>query len=525
MNERKRMLWVCVGAVMIAALFTFGCGGDGNGNGGLSAEDMARIDQAEKKADDAETARIAAEKRADDAEQKVMDGAQNQRGSIRAKEVAEALEDSAPDGNIGEVEIAIVDDKLEVREPDGRRFDAIDPLAMIEDWDAVSMSRDTRRTRPDGTETVHAYTYMLEGHTRDFEDVYDLVDDDLVIGTIIPTTQKTFDSMSADAFTVDVGDVTVMLPAGATDSTVMADLSNLPLAIDGELVSKDKIAFDRSFDRDGKLLVTEKGTPSLLTSDGQPGSFHGVDGTFYCASSGGCTVSKDSKGEFSFAVTMAPVEIEDIPTTTDNNDYTISLTPASGTSKLLFVPDDDDDPVKVAEDAHLYFGVWLEQPDDADNEHVFDAFMGTDMAFMFDDDDFDGLDGPATYKGGAVGKYVTQDLAANTAKGGYFTADVNLRADFDGSGMDLDGRIRNFEENGESLGNWYVDLEDGGMAEAKIGRATVDGDWAHAAYGQLDADKAKDRHPAAVLGTFQVGDTGDPALLGGAFGALNTKLD
>ena len=189
---------------------------------------------------------------------------------------------------------------------------------------------------------------------------------------------------------------------------------------------------------------------------------------------------------------------------------------------LLFVPDDDDDPVKVAKDAHLYFGVWLEQPDDADNEHVFDAFTGTDMADM---SDVDGLDGRATYKGGAVGKYVTQDLAANTAEGGYFTADVTLRADFDGSSMDLDGRIRDFEENGESLGNWYVDLEDDGTAEAKIGRATVDGDWAHAAYGQLDADKAKDRHPAAVLGTFQVGDTGDPALLGGAFGALNTKLD
>ena len=29
------------------------------------------------------------------------------------------------------------------------------------------MSRDTRRTRPDGTETVHAYTYMLEGHTAE----------------------------------------------------------------------------------------------------------------------------------------------------------------------------------------------------------------------------------------------------------------------------------------------------------------------------------------------------------------------
>ena len=62
MSERKRNLWMCLGAVMVAALFTFGCGGDDNG--GLSASDMARIDAAEANAAAAQTAAAEAEAKA-----------------------------------------------------------------------------------------------------------------------------------------------------------------------------------------------------------------------------------------------------------------------------------------------------------------------------------------------------------------------------------------------------------------------------------------------------------------------------
>ena len=121
-------------------------------------------------------------------------------------------------------------------------------------------------------------------------------------------------------------------------------------------------------------------------------------------------------------------------------------------------------------------------------------------------------------------------MAADSAEAGYFTADVALDVEFDdGSIEEMDGEIRDFMEGGESLGNWYVEFdmdEDGDMmAEGKVGRATIDGDWAYTMHGQLEEDAMKDRHPAAVLGTFQLGDDGDPALLSGAFGTLNTDLD
>ena len=55
----KRTLWMYAGAVLAIALFSFGCGGDDNG--GLSAEDMARITTAESNAAAAVAAQATAE--------------------------------------------------------------------------------------------------------------------------------------------------------------------------------------------------------------------------------------------------------------------------------------------------------------------------------------------------------------------------------------------------------------------------------------------------------------------------------
>ena len=84
----KRKLWMYVGLVLAAALFTFGCGGDDNG--GLSAEDMARITAAEDAAADAMAEAAAAEARAMAAEAEAMEAEAAEAAAVAAAATAEA---------------------------------------------------------------------------------------------------------------------------------------------------------------------------------------------------------------------------------------------------------------------------------------------------------------------------------------------------------------------------------------------------------------------------------------------------
>ena len=139
--------------------------------------------------------------------------------------------------------------------------------------------------------------------------------------------------------------------------------------------------------------------------------------------------------------------------------------------------------------------------------------------------------GTATYKGGATGFYAKREVGAGAGAGAY-TADVELRADFENEGI-VSGSVTNFQEmrTGTALG-WSVKLDRAEIDTTKKGRpfegdtsgqANFDGDeedlngkWEGKFYGQ-DASSA--------AGTFNA-RTGDPAdgtkhYLGviGAFGA------
>ena len=139
-------------------------------------------------------------------------------------------------------------------------------------------------------------------------------------------------------------------------------------------------------------------------------------------------------------------------------------------------------------------------------------------------------------------------MAANTAQIGLFTATAELLVDFstDTTAGTVDGVVRDFMENGESLGNWRIDLGDAslaaiggqdaettpGMAEdgrsttqfagpvsARIGASGANGDWVGTFHGN---DRADDK-PEAIAGMFEV--SAAHAAIAGAFAVYNTAAE
>ena len=111
------------------------------------------------------------------------------------------------------------------------------------------------------------------------------------------------------------------------------------------------------------------------------------------------------------------------------------------------------------------------------------------------------LSGPATFSGGAVGKYVTQgQVGGQNAKIGTFTATATLNADFGDRTTPgkLSGSITDFREDGSPLAGWRVTLgmtgdvgmastisgtTAGGATVANIGGLSVGGSWGATFYG------------------------------------------
>ena len=161
---------------------------------------------------------------------------------------------------------------------------------------------------------------------------------------------------------------------------------------------------------------------------------------------------------------------------------------------------------------------------------------------------FDALTGSATFRGGAVGRYVTQgQVGGRNATIGTFTATATLNADFgaaDASGT-LSGSITDFREGGSPLSGWRVTLgSDGnvgvpstittgaatGTTVANVGGLSVGGSWGATFHGS-DNDGGTEltdtvKYPpaqyppvdlAGVSGWFDA--TGLDASLAGAFAA------
>ena len=268
----------------------------------------------------------------------------------------------------------------------------------------------------------------------------------------------------------------------------------------------------------GRVVPTDLPTgDAALTfdlGDEFKGTYRGISGTFECVSTV-CTVSLDTKKK--------PVVSGDI---------------------LHFLPDSIGDTYGAPDAAYAYFGWWLNKPDKEDAGHTVEVFSGG-VGNDFPLSDVADLEGKATYKGPAAGKYATKTITAGAlsdAEAGHFTAAVSLTADFDADstpdGTDqndafgnISGTVSDFELSGEVNSRaWKLTLGTAPLSTGSVtfvGRTDVDfgggketgiGDWQGTFYNDTDTgDDAMDDVPGTVAGTFSA-KTGGASLLG-AFGA------
>ena len=217
-----------------------------------------------------------------------------------------------------------------------------------------------------------------------------------------------------------------------------------------------------------------------------------------------------------------------------------ALTGWAGT--WAFVPDDPNGTIDVDDPRYLAFGWSLTK---TATGYDFDAFT-SQTGMTANTGQGNALEGGATYKGGAAGKYAMVSTTEDSAEGGHFTASVTLTANFDADsdgngandeeGVSISGMVNNFMTGEVSRDSWSVELAavdttpgtDGlqlatqvgpitnGVATWKTGGA-VDGmgEWTADFYGEDDDD-----HPTDITGEFDAAiGGGDIARISGAFGA------
>ena len=252
-----------------------------------------------------------------------------------------------------------------------------------------------------------------------------------------------------------------------------------------------------------------------------PGTFYGVAGTYECMPPP-CMVSTASDGMIS------------------STGGTWTFTPDADLA--------DDTMIDLPDTDHLYFGWWLQEPDDAEGSYAFRTFSGGTAPFAvgdkFTSGNNDELLGTASYRGRAAGQYVTKDFSGGVLSGGTagaFTATASLTAHFGGDDIavndqfNIRGSVTDFRdvERDSSLDGWRITLNKvdlapgsasfGGAAgdttTATIGGVTGTGTWEGAFFGNARADGK----PGSVAGVF---DAHLPAAhIAGGFGATNTAAD
>ena len=307
------------------------------------------------------------------------------------------------------------------------------------------------------------------------------------------------------------------------------------------------------------------------------GTYNNAGGTFTCTGAGSACLTLDANNQ--------------LPSITRDATSSVPTFPG-GTWE--FKPTNINNGVRIdQDDAFLYFGIWAREPDVASDMHQFEVIYGGGGLNLPTSDTvlsatsngelsataFARLTGRATFRGGAIGKYVTRNQVGENARIGTFTAQADFTAEFDDDpatsateGPRLEGRITDFRESGQTLEGWDVYLGaratagaaaaepadfnttgtvasstgdsdlDGGVATARIGRVAANGTWTATLYGsenhtaELTADRLtypRERYPVAdlagVAGYFEASDntaaTGTNANVAivGAFGATTSN--
>ena len=276
-------------------------------------------------------------------------------------------------------------------------------------------------------------------------------------------------------------------------------------------------------DEDGNLPITADTDATLIASDGFPtgagireheagtdglvqvmGSFDGAPGAYVCTASldGACTSSVKHGGGYALT---------------------------GGTWK--FVPGEDAT-VRPRDAEFQYFGWWQRKTGDSYAVAAFHAGEGGAQ------DEFEGLaalQGPATYRGPAVGKFALRPQISEPTAGD-FTATATLTVDFgDGAATGtVKGTVDGFTANGVRMPTWSVELgaagigSDGAIAGNGIQTAgtvwsigenpsTRTSTWS----GQFH-DVGGDRVPATATGRFEASYDGIGRMVG-AFGAARQQ--
>ena len=276
--------------------------------------------------------------------------------------------------------------------------------------------------------------------------------------------------------------------------------------------------------------ITDSTDSTMATGVRVSGRYDGVSGTFTCVDSD----CMGEKGTEAGNVVLADL----VPLVDGERSFAQGIwtfKPSSITSGVSQMRDRE----------HLYFGIWVREPNVASEEHAFQYIAGglsngtpgTETLT-----NFGALSGTATFGGGAIGKYVTRNQVGENAKIGTFTASANFTANFDAD--NLEGRITNFRDGGQALpGDWnvYLGATDnmpatftggsltGGVSSGRIGGVPATGDWSATLYGtdnivlaETDReDYPATRYPVADLagltGSFRASSIN--TALAGTFGA------
>ena len=245
-----------------------------------------------------------------------------------------------------------------------------------------------------------------------------------------------------------------------------------------------KLAVSNNFPSGASDTLIYRAASDEMAASGNPlsfaGTFDGVPGTYECTADGGCTLSTDAKG----ALEVAP--------------------------GWRFTPNDNLATIKDPDAAYAWFGWWLDKPKDNDTDHTVEVFAGGTDGHAAVIGDL--IEGTATYRGTAAGKYATRTFTAGVqtdAAVGHFTANASLTARFgddDELGSGINGSISGFMLDDTTPAAWSVTLE---KADFMTGQATFTGfTEVNFGGGATDTDDGE-TNPGAWQGSFYGAATED----------------
>ena len=301
---------------------------------------------------------------------------------------------------------------------------------------------------------------------------------------------------------------------GAKFSTLYSENFNATTGVLNETTTEgtaSRVA-SSSFDQSAGVKSFEKGSNAVAVMIS--GTYHGVAGTYSCVpgNNANCASQVAAEGFTLGSVSTAQGTLNQFTA----GGATWTFKPTNAAARVMSTPDA----------IYASYGWWLHKSANG-KTYKASAFVA-DRGNVTDAAGLDRLNGKATYRGGAAGKYALHSTTGGTNDAGHFTARATLNADF--SDNSITGTIDNFMGVGGAK-NWSVELKEAalsstgmitGTGEGRADNATVwtiggtaavaSGEWS----GSLQDNDAAGV-PKVGTGTFYT-EYGDDGKMVGAFG-------